>query len=93
MQRDLLAGIDYVGDPDAWLFSWDDLNPDCAISGSTVSDTNRQGEKEDIKEGRYGLGKVLGKSLYSHPARVFSFLLVAASFVHTKSKSQSLLPL
>lgn len=28
-QRDLLPNIDYVYDPDSWLFAWDNYNPEC----------------------------------------------------------------
>ncbi|CAH0551802.1 unnamed protein product [Brassicogethes aeneus] len=28
-QRDLLPNIDYVPDPDSWLFAWDNFNPTC----------------------------------------------------------------
>lgn len=34
-QRDLLAEVDYVPDPDSWLFAWDNYNPKCvAIAAS-----------------------------------------------------------
>lgn len=29
LQRDLLPHIDYVHDPDSWLFAWDNFNPQC----------------------------------------------------------------
>ncbi|XP_030764944.1 uncharacterized protein LOC115889139 isoform X2 [Sitophilus oryzae] len=29
MQRDLLPNVDYIHDPDSWLFTWDHYNPDC----------------------------------------------------------------
>ncbi|GJQ86810.1 hypothetical protein Trydic_g5597 [Trypoxylus dichotomus] len=32
-QRDLLENIDYVRDPDYWLFSWDNANPQCNFPG------------------------------------------------------------
>ncbi|CAG9766321.1 unnamed protein product [Ceutorhynchus assimilis] len=29
MQRDLLPNVDYVHDPNSWLFTWDNYNPKC----------------------------------------------------------------
>ncbi|XP_060517083.1 uncharacterized protein LOC132696335 [Cylas formicarius] len=29
VQRDLLPNVDYVGDKDSWLFTWDNYNPEC----------------------------------------------------------------
>ncbi|KAF5304804.1 hypothetical protein FQR65_LT07821 [Abscondita terminalis] len=39
LQRDLLSNVDYVPDPDAWLFAWDLHNPNCVsviVVGSTI---------------------------------------------------------
>ncbi|XP_076267093.1 uncharacterized protein LOC143200541 [Rhynchophorus ferrugineus] len=44
MQRDLLPNVDYVQDPDSWLFTWDHYNPECVELAykplhSTVTET------------------------------------------------------
>ncbi|RZC35297.1 uncharacterized protein BDFB_009064, partial [Asbolus verrucosus] len=37
LQRDLLPNVDYVPDPDSWLFAWDNYNPECrAIANEPV---------------------------------------------------------
>ncbi|KAF5304702.1 hypothetical protein FQA39_LY09479 [Lamprigera yunnana] len=39
LQRDLLSNVDFVADPDAWLFSWDLRNPNCVsviVIGNTI---------------------------------------------------------
>ncbi|KAK4885792.1 hypothetical protein RN001_002063 [Aquatica leii] len=39
LQRDLLSNVDYVVDPDAWLFAWDLHNPRCVsviVVGNTI---------------------------------------------------------
>ncbi|CAH1364600.1 unnamed protein product [Tenebrio molitor] len=46
LQRDLLPNVDYVPDPDAWLFAWDNYNPECrAVANEPVH--NNVGYKED----------------------------------------------
>lgn len=30
MERDLLPNVDFVHDPNTWLFSWDNSKPECA---------------------------------------------------------------
>ncbi|XP_045460590.1 uncharacterized protein LOC123671006 [Harmonia axyridis] len=40
-QRDLLPHIDYVPDPDSWLFAWDNFNPRCIeLANKPVHDFN-----------------------------------------------------
>lgn len=63
LQRDLLANVDYVPDPESWLFAWDNYNPQCMafVAGSLaneIRDTNP-------KIGREGGGKFLGRYTYS----------------------------
>lgn len=31
VQRDLLSNVDYVEEPNSWLFAWDIHNPRCAV--------------------------------------------------------------
>jgi hypothetical protein len=46
LQRDLLPNVDYVPDSDAWLFAWDNYNPECrAVANEPVH--NNVGYKED----------------------------------------------
>lgn len=80
LQRDLLLGVDYIDDPDSWLFAWDDLNPDCQISDKDNSNSNvKITEKEDFKqEQRYGLGKALGN--YCFYAFFLAFCSTSTSF-------------
>lgn len=71
--------MDYVPDPDSWLFAWDDLNPHCSIDGRSPGHSaipghtgggNKGGQKEDLQEGRQGLGKALGKTLWLRTSTV-----------------------
>uniref|UniRef100_A0A6P7GI62 Uncharacterized protein LOC114338448 n=1 Tax=Diabrotica virgifera virgifera TaxID=50390 RepID=A0A6P7GI62_DIAVI len=39
-QRDLLAKLDYVYDPNALLFAWDNYNPDCVLLANDPVHTN-----------------------------------------------------
>ncbi|XP_063918862.1 uncharacterized protein LOC135134174 isoform X1 [Zophobas morio] len=46
LQRDLLPNVDYVPDPDSWLFAWDIYNPECrAVANEPVH--NHIGRPDD----------------------------------------------
>lgn len=52
-QRDLLPNLDYVPDPDSWLFAWDNYNPECVdIAQQPISDNHIGGNHGFID--RYG---------------------------------------
>ncbi|KAJ8932110.1 hypothetical protein NQ314_014891, partial [Rhamnusium bicolor] len=41
LQRDLLPNVDYVYDPDSWLFAWDNYSPDCiALANEPLHDNH-----------------------------------------------------
>ncbi|XP_044265917.1 uncharacterized protein LOC123012157 [Tribolium madens] len=46
LQRDLLPNVDYIPDPDFWLFAWDNYNPECTAIAHKPSH-NHIGHKED----------------------------------------------
>ncbi|XP_008195826.1 uncharacterized protein LOC663405 [Tribolium castaneum] len=46
LQRDLLPNVDYIPDPDSWLFAWDNYNPECTATAHNPSH-NHIGHKED----------------------------------------------
>lgn len=53
-QRDLLAEVDYISDPDSWLFAWDNYNPKCvAIAASDPNYLGSDGNGLDNR-GPYG---------------------------------------
>ncbi|CAG9820450.1 unnamed protein product [Phaedon cochleariae] len=42
-QRDLLPKLDYIFDPDFWLFAWDNFNPECVALASNPLPNNHIG--------------------------------------------------
>ncbi|XP_044744139.1 uncharacterized protein LOC123306292 [Coccinella septempunctata] len=56
-QRDLLPHIDYVRDPDSWLFAWDNYNPQCIdLANKPVHDIHYN----DLGREDYGRPSFLG---------------------------------
>lgn len=50
LQRDLLPNVDYVPDPDSWLFAWDNFNPECfALAQEHVHTNHLENRRHDIK--------------------------------------------
>ncbi|KAJ8924277.1 hypothetical protein NQ315_007069, partial [Exocentrus adspersus] len=53
LQRDLLPNVDYVQDPDYWLFAWDNYSPECINLANRPVHDNTVGKEVGIDE-RYG---------------------------------------
>ncbi|KAK5647334.1 hypothetical protein RI129_002226 [Pyrocoelia pectoralis] len=57
LQRDLLSNVDYVPDPDSWLFAWDLHNPQCVsviIVGNTIFGGEHLAQGHDKEGGGVG---------------------------------------